>query len=208
MSTDKTLDFYFDIVCPYAYLGSTQIEALCDRYNTRVAWRPFLLGGLLKATRPDQDSMFTTRLSPNKAQHNRLDVIRWADVRGVPFRWHPNHPVRSLTVMRALVQLANADGVITDPAPIHALYRAMWADNRDLSHEDVLIDVLNTCGLDGAALFAGTRAPTVKMRLRAWTDALAARGGFGAPAMFFNGQHYWGQDRLHFVEAALQGEPS
>ncbi|MEL6342567.1 MAG: 2-hydroxychromene-2-carboxylate isomerase [Myxococcota bacterium] len=201
----RPLDFYFDIVCPYAYLASTQVQALCDRYDTPLCWRPFLLGGLLKATRLDKDALFTTTLSEQKAHHNRLDVIRWADVRGVAFAWHPRHPVRTLLTMRALVQLADADGVIADAGPIHGLYRALWVEHRDLDDADVLAQTLDELGLDGAALVDGTRDPAVKMRLRTLTDDLAARGGFGAPAMFLGDQHFWGQDRLHFVQAALQG---
>jgi len=184
-----------------------RIEALCARHQVAVWWKPFLLGGLLKAARRDRDAMFTVKLHPSKSQHNRLDVMRWADVYQTPFQWHPRHPVRSLLVMRALIQLADPDtNIIADPAPIHALYHAMWVENRDMDDGAVVAAVLNECGRDGDALVANTQQPAVKARLRAVTDVLVGRGAFGAPTLFVQDRLFWGQDRLHFVEAALKGE--
>jgi len=200
----KPLAFHFDIVCPYAYLASTQVDALVQRCGATLSWHPFLLGGVLQSI--GTDPMFTTRLSAPKMRHNRLDALRWADHLGVPFSWHPKHPIRTVTVMRALLLLADSDGVIADPTPIHALYRAYWVDHRPLWRPEVTAEVLSEIGLPGPSLVAQTQDPAVKLRLKTVSSALAQRGVFGAPAMFVDQQLFWGQDRLAFVEAALRSE--
>lgn len=200
----RHVEFHFDIVCPYAYLGSTQIEALAARCDATVSWHPFLLGGVFKSIRVDPT--FTLKMPAAKTRHNLLDAIRWADFLGVDFAWHPNHPMRTVSTMRALLALADDKDVIADPAPIKALYRAYWVDHRDLTDDTELAAVLSECGLDGAALLEQTRSPALKQRLKDVSARAAQRGVFGAPAMFVDGALYWGQDRLEFVEAALKGE--
>jgi len=196
------LEYHFDIVCPFAYLGSTQVEALCERTGATLSWHPFLLGGVLKTI--GTDPTFTLKLSPAKTRHNLLDAIRWADHLGVPFKWHNRHPMLTVTTMRALTLFADDNNAIEDPTPIHALFRAYHVDGRDIVEEDVLGDVLTELGMDGPALVAQTKAPPVKQRLREISTRAADRGIFGAPAMFVNGELFWGQDRLHFVENALK----
>ena len=192
------LEYHFDIVCPYAYLGSTQMTALCERNNATLSWHAVLLGGILKSVKVDP--MFTTKLSPAKAKHNVVDMYRYADMLGVPFQFNPRHPVRTVKVQRALVVAQSPEALI------HQLYRAYWVDNLDLSQDEVLKDVIDNVGLDGAGILSETENPLIKEQLRAATDAVVARGAFGVPAMFVGDDLVWGQDRLHFVERLLQGE--
>jgi 2-hydroxychromene-2-carboxylate isomerase len=192
------LEYHFDIVCPYAYLGSTQVAALCRKHNATLSWHPVLLGGLLKSVKVDP--MFTTKLSPAKAKHNVLDMYRHAEMMGVPFKFNPLHPIRTVKVQRALVA-ANVPEKL-----IHQLYHAYWVDNIDLSQEELLKEVIDSAGLDGAGILEETENPTVKAQLRKATDEVFERGAFGVPAMFVGDDLVWGQDRLHFVERLLQGE--
>ena len=191
------LEYHFDIVCPYAYLGSTQIETLCEKHDATLSWHAVLLGGMLKSVKVDP--MFTTKLSPAKAKHNVLDMYRYADMMGIPFQFNPLHPIRTVKVQRALIA---AD---TPTALIHKLYQAYWVDNVDLSQPELLKDIIDSVGLDGAGILEETENPAIKLKLRKATDAVVARGAFGVPAMFVEDEFVWGQDRLHFVERLLQG---
>jgi len=191
------LEYHFDIVCPYAYLGSTQIQALCEKHQATLSWHAVLLGGMLKSVKVDP--MFTTKLSPAKAKHNVLDMYRHADMMGVPFHFNPLHPIRTVQVQRALIA-ADSPAVL-----IHKLYEAYWVDSVDLSQPKALKDVIDSVGLDGAGILEETENPALKLKLREATDAVVARGAFGVPAMFVDEEFVWGQDRLHFVERLLQG---
>tara|TARA_B100000683_G_scaffold267703_1_gene301794 strand:+ start:642 stop:1235 length:594 start_codon:yes stop_codon:yes gene_type:complete len=191
------LEYHFDIVCPYAYLGSTQITSICEKHQASLSWHPVLLGGILKSV--EVDPMFTTKLSPAKAQHNVLDMYRHADMMGVPFQFNPLHPIRTVKVQRALV-VAEAPPVL-----IKKLYDAYWVDSLDLSQESELKAVLDDAGCDGQAILEEIENPEVKAQLRQATDDVVARGAFGVPAMFVGNELVWGQDRLHFVERLLEG---
>lgn len=190
------LEFHFDIVCPYAYLGSTQIESICARAGASLSWHPFLLGGVFQAL--DVDPMFTTKLSPSKARHNHLDAIRWAEHLNIEFAWHPQHPVRTVTTMRALLVTETPRDLVA------AFYRAYWVQHRALQEDAVVAEVLEECGYPGAEILQATKRQEIKQTLREISTKAAKRGIFGAPAMFVGDELYWGQDRLHFVEAALR----
>jgi 2-hydroxychromene-2-carboxylate isomerase len=199
----KRLDFHYDFSCPYAYLASTQIDALAARTGADLVYQPMLLGGVFRALGgPD-----TPSLNPAKARLNLLDMHRWAEHLGVPLVMPPTHPNRTVLALRA----ALAAGAAL-PRASHALFRAYWAEGRDLAQPEVVRAALDGAGLDGAALVARAEDPAIKDELRARTDAAVARGVFGAPACVVTvGDHselYWGQDRLLFVENALGGRAS
>ena len=194
-------DFFYDFSCPYAYLAHTQVEALCQRGGAELRWRPFLLGGVFKAIGADGPSMPAA-----KARHNLLDMHRWADHLGVPLRMPPTHPNRTVLALRAALA-AGSDL----PRASKAIYAAYWVDALDVSEPPVLKVALDGAGLDGAALLTAAEQPSIKDDLRKRTDEAVALGVFGAPtfvvtsAASTEGQLFWGQDRMLFVEKALAG---
>lgn len=188
---------FYDIVCPYAYLASTQIEALAARAGAELVWKPFLLGGVFRAIgAPDRPA---ETMSAAKARHNLLDMHRWAEHWAVPLRMPMEHPRRTVLALRALL----AAGDAPRPRATHALFRAYWVDGLDVARPEVVRDVLQGVGLDGAACVAAADTPAIKDALRVLTDEATARGVFGAPAFFVGDELYWGQDRMQFVERAL-----
>ena len=100
----KRVELFYDYSCPYAYLASTQIEALCEAYGRGAVWRPMLLGGVFRALGVPDSPV----LSPAKARLNDLDIHRWADWFGVPFVMPPAHPNRTVLALRATLA-AEAD---------------------------------------------------------------------------------------------------
>lgn len=189
------VELWFDFSCPYAYLASTQIEALCARTGATLDARPMLLGGVFRARAVPQ-KLFAA-ISPAKARHNALDLERWARRFGVPYDGMPSgHPFRTVEALRALL-------VVGAPfMPLaHAFFRAYWVEGRDLGERAVLVDVLTRAGHDAERVLTAAEAPAIKDELRARTDEAIALGIFGAPAFVVDGAAlYWGQDRMHFVE--------
>jgi 2-hydroxychromene-2-carboxylate isomerase len=192
----RTLDFWFDYSCPYAYLGATQVEALAKRTLARLVYRPMLLGGVFAANGTPQ-KLFAT-LSAAKAAHNARDLDRWAELFGVTLRMPAAHPFRTVEALRATI----AVGV--DPRVVHAFYRAYWVDGRGPSEEGTLREVLASAGHDPARVLAEIALPAAKDDLRRRTDEAIALGIFGAPAFVVDGARmYWGQDRIGLVERDL-----
>ena len=199
----KRVDFHYDFACPYAYLASTQIEAVAARTGAEIVWKPMLLGGVFRAIGAPDGPAF----GPAKARLNHLDMHRWADHLGVSLVMPPMHPSRTVLALRATIA-AGAE----IPRASRALFRAYWALGRDVSRPEVVRDALDDVGLDGAALLARAEEQPVKDELRARTEAAVSRGIFGAPSFVVNvggrNELFWGQDRLVFVENALGGRAS
>ena len=194
----RTLDFWFDYSCPYAYLASTQVEALASRTGARLVYRPMLLGGVFAANGTPQ-KLFAT-LSAAKAAHNARDLDRWAQLWGVPLTMPAGHPLRTVESLRVTV----ASGI--DPHVVHGFYRAYWVDGRGPSEEATMRDVLAAAGHEPEPLLEAIARPEAKDDLRRRTDEAIGLGIFGAPAFVVDGENmYWGQDRMHFVERDLLG---
>lgn len=200
------IELYFDFSCPFAYLASTQIEALCARAGAELVWRPMLLGGVFHAIGHEP----MREMGPAKARHNRLDMHRWAERWDAPLLMPAAHPMRTVRVLRAL--LATPEPLW--PAVIHGVYRAYWQRGEDITAVETVAAVLAGAGLDQAAVaraLAASDDPGIKDELRRRTDEAVARGVFGAPAMFVHVDDldrpvmFWGQDRLHMIEAVLAG---
>ena len=192
------LRFYYDIVCPYAYLASRRVEAVAERTGATLEWCPVLLGGLYRnhgtADVPAQT------YAPAKAVIGAADLIHEAACTDTPLVHNPRHPQRSVTAMRLLTAVDGPARV----ALTHALYRAYWVDNLDINAPEVLEPLARAhgIGLDVA------HDQGIKDALRAHTQHASDLGVFGVPTFEVDGKIWWGQDRMHLVEQALGGSPA
>lgn len=191
----KRIDFFFDLSSPYSYLAATQLPALAARTGAQVAWKPFVLAAVFKATHNNPPI-----ISPEKTRWTLQDLHRWADQYGVPFKMSTRWPINAIKPMRLIVA-ADAQGKAE--AVTLAAFRAIWVDDRDVTADAELRALADACGVAGDPL-ALIEAPEVKATLRAYGDDAVRRGAFGAPAVFVGDELYWGNDRLHHVEAALR----
>jgi 2-hydroxychromene-2-carboxylate isomerase len=189
----RAFDFWFDYSCPYAYLASTQVAALAARTGAHAVYKPMLLGGVFRAVGTPQ--RLFAELSAAKAHHNALDMHRWAELFGVSLTMPAAHPFRTVEALRATL-LADVD-----PRVVDGFYRAYWVAGRSPSDEGTMRDVLGAAGHDADAILG--RLDSMKDDLRRRTDEAIALGIFGAPAFVVDGELYWGQDRMMFVEKAL-----
>jgi 2-hydroxychromene-2-carboxylate isomerase len=191
----RTLDLYWDFSSPFAYLASTQAEALAARTGADLVWRPMLLGAVFKAIGQEQAPI----LSWGEAKRNYYfkDISRWAEVYGVPFQFPTRFPVLTLKALRAYLALPESRrGAFRERT-----FRAYWAEDRDIADEAVLAEL---AGEDVTALAARVQSPEIKKALVDATQAAIDRGVFGAPTWIVDGQElFWGQDRIALVERAL-----
>lgn len=196
MNTNRTLPFHFDFSSPYGYLGSELIESLAARHGRRVQWRPMLLGVVFKST-----GAVPLTSVPVKGDYSRHDFARSARFHGVPFRMPSKFPIATQAAAR--IVLWQRDGG-ADAAPIvHALYRAFFRDDRDISSPDVAAEVAAETGLDRGEARAAVDDPVVKDALKRENDAALAQGVFGSPFVLVDGEPFWGVDRFDQVERWL-----
>ena len=195
--TTRTVEYFFDVGSPTAYLAWTQLPQIAAETGATIAWRPMLLGGVFKAT--GNASPVTV---PAKGRWMNDDITRWARRYGVPFAFNPHFPINTLTLMRGATGLQ-----MRRPADflryLDAVERAMWEAPRNLGDPAVLAATLAEAGFDADELVALTGDPEVKAKLVATTEEAVARGVFGAPTFFVGDAMFFGQDRLEFVREAL-----
>ena len=196
--TGKSVDFYFDVGSPAAYLSWTQLPQLAQETGARVELKPMLLGGVFQAT-----SNHSPMTVPAKGRYMMTDLQRFATRYGVPFSHNPFFPINTLMLMRGATGMQMRDGARLTPY-VDAVFRAIWVDAKDMNDPAVVGAVLHAAGFDPQAVLTLTADPQVKEQLKADTQEAVSRGVFGAPTFFVDGRMYWGQDRLDFVKEALE----
>lgn len=195
----KTLEFYFDFGSPTAYLAHKRLQQLSAQYDLVIDYKPMLLGGVFKAT-----GNTTPVAIPAKGQYMLAhDLPRFARRYNVPLNINPHFPINTLHLMRAAIAAQRLDCM---PAYVDAMFNAVWVDGKNMGELDVIAQTLADNELDSEALMALSQDPEVKAQLISNTDAAVERGVFGAPTLFMDGEMYFGQDRLDFIEEALQAQ--
>jgi len=194
----RTVEFYFDFGSPTAYLAYRRLLQLAQEYGLQIEYRPILLGGVFKAT-----GNASPVAIPAKGQYMmQHDLPRFARRYGVPLNINPHFPINTLNLMRGAIAAMRL-GCFDTYAD--AVYEATWVGEKNMGDPAVVADTLTTAGLDAGALLALSQDPQVKSELVEATGEAVARGVFGAPTLFLDGEMYFGQDRLDFIEDALRG---
>lgn len=195
------IEFFFDCSSPWTYLGFHNIQPLAAELKVPIRWRPILVGGVFNAVNP---SVYASREAPVPAKRDYMlkDLKDWARLAGLKIRMPPSvFPVNSVKAMRGCLWLEPQGGLVPFAT---AVFEAYWGRDEDISQDAVLADICRGCGIDAEAFFAGIAQDAIKAQLKANTDELIRRGGFGSPTIYVNGDDmYFGNDRLELVRAAL-----
>jgi 2-hydroxychromene-2-carboxylate isomerase len=196
------IEFFFDCSSPWTYLAFENIQPMAAELGAQIVWRPILVGGIFNTINP---SVYQSRETPvpAKARYSGKDLQDWARVAGLKIKMPPSvFPVNSVKVMRACIVL-EPQGKLVDFA--RAAFEAYWGDDRDISQDAVIAGICAKAGIEAAPLFAAISQQDIKDALKANTDEVMRRGGFGSPTIFVGGDDmYFGNDRLPLVRAALE----
>jgi 2-hydroxychromene-2-carboxylate isomerase len=196
---EKQIELFYDVASAYSYLAITQLDAIERRTGAAIRLRPFLLGGVFKATGNGPPAQVAA-----KARWLVDDVARWGEIYAIPVRIPSGFPVSTLVTQRALVACERALGARALRTLTVALFRASWVDDRDVSSVDVVLEVAREEALEADAIGAAIGDPATKDALRATTDEAIARGAFGAPSFFVGDALYFGNDRIPMMEHFLR----
>lgn len=194
----KTVEYFFDVGSPAAYLAWTQLPQICAETNATLVYKPMLLGAVFKET-----GNSTPGAVPAKGRWMHDDFKRFAKHYGVAFSFNPHFPINTLALMRVVT-------AINDTQPerlqdlLEALYTAIWVDGKNLGEVEVVSNVLQQAGFDPQQMLEQTQQPEIKESLIQTTTEAVQRGVFGAPTCFVDDEMFFGQDRLMFVKQALQ----
>jgi 2-hydroxychromene-2-carboxylate isomerase len=199
------LSCYYSLSSPWAYFGGPKLQDVVRRHRVKLVLKPYdfqevvpRTGGVPLRTRPE----------PRRTYHAQ-ELDRWRQYLGMPLNLVPKHypqdgkPAGWNKPAGWMVIAAQERG-LDAPLLSHALLRALWAEERDTSDPSVRMTVANENGLPGAELVAAETSAPVQTLYKAYSEEAERLGVFGAPTYVLNGARYWGQDRLDFVDRALE----
>ena len=192
-----SIDFYFDFSSPYGYLAAQKIDALAAKHGRTVDWHPMLLGVAFKQT----GSQPLTEI-PLKGDYSKRDFARTARYHGVQFHMPSRFPIPSQAPGRIVTWLKRDRPAAAAPTA-RALYHAYFVDDRDISSPEVAADVAAANGVARDGARAATEDPAIKDLFRKDVEAAIARGVFGSPFIFVDGEPFWGVDRFDQIERWL-----
>jgi 2-hydroxychromene-2-carboxylate isomerase len=183
------IDFFYEFASTYSYIAAMRIAPLAQAAGVTVRWRPFLLGPIFKQQGWDTSPF---NLYPAKGRYMVRDCERQCAALGIAFHLPDPFPQNTLTAARvALAALAEGWGEEFS----RAVYRAQFADGRQIGSAEVVGAIVRDLGRDDAVL-ARAQSDAIKQELRATTEEAQRLGIFGAPSFVAGGELFWGNDRL------------
>ena len=199
----ERIEFFYDLSSPWTYVAFANLGGVLSRSGCTARLRPILVGGVFNAVNP---SVYAAREATGnrKLKHSWRVLKDWAALAGVemnfPSRWHPAKSVHAMRMACVLADDQPSLGKFTKAA-----FESYFGAQDNLDDADVLVSVANSAGLDGEAMRAASQTDAVKALLRANTDELIERGGYGSPTIFVDrARMYFGNDQLPLVEFALK----
>ena len=197
--TSKTIDYYFSVFSPWAYMGDVRFRALAKKYGYRIVYHPQLSPVLFPAT---GGLALKDRAAPRKA-YRMMELDRWRKHLGITLNLTPKFfPVPEAPASKLILAALDAGHAVGEL--VHALGRATWEEERDISDPATLAAIATACGFDGAALVQASQDEAYDKKIDDEAQAAIARGVFGYPTYAVGEALFWGQDRLDFLERALQ----
>jgi 2-hydroxychromene-2-carboxylate isomerase len=193
------IEFFFDCSSPWTYLAFHNIQPLAKEFGVEICWRPILVGGIFNTVNPSVYAQRETPV-PLKARYMKKDLQDWARSAGLSIKMPPSvFPVNSVKAMRGCIVLGQ--GMVPFAT---AVFEAYWGADKDISKDEVLSEICTTLGIEPQEFFARIGDQAIKDQLKANTDEVMARGGFGSPTIFIDKTDmYFGNDRLPLVREAL-----
>lgn len=199
----ERIEFFYDLSSPWTYLAFTNLFGVMERTGYCARLRPILVGGVFNAV---NQSVYAAREATDnrKLQHSWQVLKDWAALAGVemnfPSQWHP---AKSVNAMRMACTLADDMPALVEFS--RGAFESYFGRQENLDDPEVLVAVANAARLDGEAMWAKAQTDEVKALLRANTEEVIARGGYGSPTMFVDGKWmYFGNDQLPLVEFRLR----
>lgn len=196
----KTITYFMTPQSPFAYLGHERLVAIARAKDAQIDIKPFDLGKVFSVS----GGLPLSKRAPQRQAYRLAELARWSAFLGVPLNPHPKFfpvpPEQAAKLIIAARTSLGADAALTIAG---AIMRALWAEDRNIADDATLVQVADLAGFDGRMLLKSSETAGVQEQFDKNTDEATAANVFGAPWYVVDGEAYWGQDRLDFVERAL-----
>lgn len=194
----KTVDYYVFLASPWAYLGSKRFAEIAKRHGASIRIIPMAAAEVF----PVSGGLPLAKRAPQRQAYRIVELKRWREFLGVPLNLQPSFfPMNEALAARLVIASREAGQDAVGLA--HAMMHAVWAEDRNIADPEVLEQIVTECGLDPARLFAAAESDAVQAEYARGTQQAIEANVFGAPSYVIDGEIFWGQDRLDFVDRAL-----
>lgn len=196
----KVCQYYFASQSPWTYLGHARLVALAKEHGVQIDLRPFDLGKVFSIS----GGLPLAKRAPQRQAYRLLELARWAEFLQLPFNVQPKFfPVSPDISSKLIIASRLALGVEVALELSHAIMRGLWAEEKNIGDEETLVQIANSCELDGRVLLKSAATASVQAEYDRYTDDASTASVFGSPWYIVDGEGFWGQDRLDFVARAF-----
>ena len=195
----QSIDYYFSLPSPWAYIGHKPFMELVKTYNLDVNYKPVFLGELFAET----GGLPLGKRHPVRQRYRMLELQRWREKRGLDFKLQPNNWPFDCKVADGLV-IAILEAGHDPDAFMRRAYAAVWETEENLADNAVLVRLADEVGLPGAQLVERAASPEIAAKYEQNRQEALAGDVFGSPAYVLNGEVFWGQDRIELLGDALK----
>ncbi|MEN9688657.1 MAG: hypothetical protein RI998_654 [Pseudomonadota bacterium] len=196
-----TIDYYLAPQSPWTYLGHARLQAIAQTHGASIRVKPVDIGGQIF---PASGGLPVGQRAPQRQAYRLVELQRFAQHLQLPLNLHPRFfPVAGDDASRLIIAVNQHDGADAAMRLCGALLVLVWVQERNLADHAVLSEVLSEQGL-AAERLTQSLEPSTQALYQQHTEEALALGVFGAPTYVVNGELFWGQDRLDFLERRLQ----
>lgn len=195
----KSVTYYFSTVSPYAFLGHQRFLNIVATSGAMAEFVPVSAPLIF----PRTGGVPVNQRPPERLSYRMVELKRWSAHLGIAMNFTPAHFPTNDQISARVIEAAKAVGAGDIGALAWGFMTACWQQERDIGDPDTVAAIADAAGFDGRGLLAASREDAYEVRLNANCDRAIADGCFGFPWYIVDGEPFWGQDRLDFVEAAL-----
>lgn len=194
----RTIAYYFTLLSPWAYLGHAEFGRIAARHNLGIDYRPVGLGQIF----PETGGLPLAKRHPARQHYRMMELPRWRDKRKMPLTLQPKYFPCDIALADKLLIAILAAGHDAE-AFIPKVFAALWVEDRNPADAAVLANILHAAGLDANRLMAAAQDDASTEAYQANIRQALAAGVFGSPSYVWQGEIFWGQDRLELLDDAL-----
>jgi 2-hydroxychromene-2-carboxylate isomerase len=196
----KHVDYYVSLNSPWTYLGSKRFEAIAKKHNAPVSIWPVDFGSVFAVS----GGLPLPKRAPQRQAYRMMELKRWRDQVGVPLTLEPKFfPANEMPAARCVIALRELGRMADAIKLAHAVLNALWVEEKDTGDPATLREIIAGCGLDADTVIKASESPIMAEKRDSYTKYAIDKGVFGAPSFVIDGEIFWGQDRLDFVDRKL-----
>ncbi|HEV8260977.1 MAG TPA: 2-hydroxychromene-2-carboxylate isomerase [Burkholderiales bacterium] len=196
----KTIDYYLSPMSPWTYLGHARLAEIAGRHGATIDVKPVDYGRIF----PVSGGLPLSKRAPQRQAYRLAELARWRDYLGVALTVQPKFFPYESSLASRLIIAANGRGPGAALRLAGAILKACWSEERNMADEGQLANVAREQGLEPRGLMAAARSHEAQTRYDELTGEAIELQVFGAPTYVYNKELFWGQDRLEFLERALE----